>query len=163
MTISDLQEDVELYFISMTFIVLRDCSERGRTVDGVLNQYNRFVKKSYDEYIKPTMKHANIIVPFGSDNTTAIDFIVQNLRSKLQESHFKTNRKMSLSGSVKEIQLDEQHEIDIDKEVDELVKVQRTLGFEIVDYAIDYIGFKKNVTYFEAGNEINYKLEIMTR
>lgn len=107
MTISDLQEDVELYFISMTFIVLRDCSERGRTVDGVLNQYNRFVKKSYDEYIKPTMKHANIIVPFGSDNTTAIDFIVQNLRSKLQESHFKTNRKMSLSGSVKEIQLDE--------------------------------------------------------
>jgi uridine kinase len=56
--------------------VLRDCSERGRTIDGVLYQYNRFVKKSYDEYIKPTMKYANIIVPFGSDNTTAIDFIV---------------------------------------------------------------------------------------
>lgn len=48
-------------------------------------QYNRFVKKSYDEYIKPTMKHADIIVPFGSDNTTAVDFIVQNLQNKLKE------------------------------------------------------------------------------
>jgi uridine kinase len=64
-------------------IVLRDCSERGRTIEGVLYQYNRFVKKAYDEYIKPTMRYANIIVPFGSDNTTAIDFIVTNLNSKL--------------------------------------------------------------------------------
>lgn len=64
-------------------VVLRDCSERGRTIEGVLYQYNRFVKKAYDEYIKPTMRYANIIVPFGSDNTTAIDFIVTNLNSKL--------------------------------------------------------------------------------
>ena len=64
-------------------LVLRDCSERGRTIEGVLYQYNRFVKKAYDEYIKPTMRYANIIVPFGSDNTTAIDFIVTNLNSKL--------------------------------------------------------------------------------
>lgn len=63
--------------------LLRDCSERGRTIEGVLYQYNRFVKKAYDEYIKPTMRYANIIVPFGSDNTTAIDFIVTNLNSKL--------------------------------------------------------------------------------
>jgi uridine kinase len=51
----------------------------------VIYQYNKFVKTAYDEYIKPTMRYANIIVPFGSDNTTAIDFIVTNLKSKLQE------------------------------------------------------------------------------
>jgi uridine kinase len=56
--------------------ILRDCAERGRTVESVLSQYNRFVKKAYDEYTKPSMKYADIIVPFGSDNTTAIDFIV---------------------------------------------------------------------------------------
>lgn len=82
MTISDLHADVTNFYYYMD-IVLRDCSERGRTIDGVLYQYNRFVKKGYDEYIKPTMKYANIIVPFGSDNTTAIDFIVTNLNSKL--------------------------------------------------------------------------------
>lgn len=64
------------FFFEIVVLVLRDCSERARTVEGVLIQYNRFVKKAYDEYIKPTMKYANIIVPFGSDNTTAIDFIV---------------------------------------------------------------------------------------
>ena len=40
---------------------------------------------------------------------------------------------------------------------------QRTLGFEIVDYAIDYIGFKKNVNYFKAGDIENFKLEIIIR
>jgi uridine kinase len=57
------------------------------------------VKKAYDDYIKPTMKYANIIVPFGSDNTTAIDFIVTNLRSKLQEQKHKS-RKLSLAGGI---------------------------------------------------------------
>ena len=72
--------------------MLRDCSERGRTINGVLYQYNRFVKPAYDEYIKPTMRYANIIVPFGSDNTTAIDFIVTNLKTKLQELAQKKRR-----------------------------------------------------------------------
>ncbi len=49
------------------------------------------------------------------------------------------------------------------EDVEEIVKTQKTLGFEIVDYAIDYIGFKKQVSYFEAGNVLNYKLEIMLR
>jgi hypothetical protein len=53
----------------------------------------------------------------------------------------------------------EKHE----EEEEELVKVQKTLGFEVVDYAIEYIGFRKNVTYFEAGNSECYKLEIMMR
>ena len=34
----------------------------------------------------------------------------------------------------------------------QLPPVPKSLGFEIVDYAIDYIGFKANVSYFEAGN-----------
>ncbi|CDW79076.1 uridine kinase [Stylonychia lemnae] len=141
--------------------LLRDCSERGRTIDGVLYQYNRFVKKSYDEYIKPTMKYANIIVPFGSDNTTAIDFIVQNLRSKLQENINKRKPSFHMLNSlnISEAQMIEQS---LEKD-EEMVKVQKTLGFEIVDYAIEYIGFKKSVTYFEAGNQENYKLEIMIR
>ena len=110
---------------------MRDCSERARTIEGVLYQYNRFVKKAYDEYIKPTMRYANIIVPFGSDNTTAIDFIVTNLRTKLQEIRSKQRR--GLGNTVS----------------DDIVAtpVQKSLGFEIVDYAIDYIGFKANVTY----------------
>ena len=43
----------------------RDIAERGRDVVDVLQQYNRFVKPAYDDFIKPTMKHADIIVPFS--------------------------------------------------------------------------------------------------
>ena len=60
-----------------------DIADRGRTVQDVLTQYNRFVKSSYDEFIKPTMKYADIIIPFGRRNTVAIDFVVTNLKSKV--------------------------------------------------------------------------------
>ena len=61
----------------------RDISERGRNIENVLVQYNRFVKTSYDEFIKPTMKYADIIIPHGRSNTVAIDFVISNLKSKL--------------------------------------------------------------------------------
>ena len=63
--------------------ILRDCSDRGRSIVGVLKQYYKFVKPCYDEFIKPSMKYANIIIPFNSDNTAAIDFIVTNIQFKL--------------------------------------------------------------------------------
>ena len=63
--------------------IMRDIADRGRSVEDVLAQYNRFVKSSYDEFIKPTMKFADIIVPHGRSNTIAIDFIVSNLKNKV--------------------------------------------------------------------------------
>lgn len=70
--------------------IQRDISERGRTVEDVLQQYNRFVKTSYDEFIKPTMKYADIIIPHGRSNTVAIDFVVANLKNKVLIDDFKT-------------------------------------------------------------------------
>lgn len=61
----------------------RDIKERGRDIAGVLLQYNRFVKPAYDEFIKPTMRHADIIVPRGSFNTVALNLLLENLASKL--------------------------------------------------------------------------------
>mmetsp|Transcript_13497 Transcript_13497/g.22986 ORF Transcript_13497/g.22986 Transcript_13497/m.22986 type:complete len:105 (+) Transcript_13497:535-849(+) len=46
-------------------------------------KYNRFVKTSYDEFIKPTMKYADIIIPHGRSNTVAIDFVVSNLKNRV--------------------------------------------------------------------------------
>ena len=63
--------------------IQRDIAERGRTVEDVLAQYNRLVKTSYDEFIKPVMKYADIIIPHGRSNTVAIDFVVENLKTKV--------------------------------------------------------------------------------
>ena len=68
--------------------IQRDIAERGRTVEDVLAQYNRFVKTSYDEFIKPTMKYADIIIPHGRSNTVAIDFVVSNLKTKVPMDDF---------------------------------------------------------------------------
>jgi Phosphoribulokinase / Uridine kinase family len=65
--------------------VLRDVSERGREVQGVIYQYNRFVKPAFDNYIKLSAKVANIIVPGGHDNSVAINFICKNLRSEISK------------------------------------------------------------------------------
>lgn len=43
----------------------RDISERGRELEGVIQQYTRFVKPSYDHYIAPMMTYADLIVPRG--------------------------------------------------------------------------------------------------
>ncbi|XP_070104096.1 uridine-cytidine kinase-like 1 isoform X2 [Equus przewalskii] len=71
----------------------RDISERGRDIEGVIKQYNKFVKPAFDQYIQPTMRVADIVVPRGSGNTVAIDLIVQHVHSQLEE------RELSVRGS----------------------------------------------------------------
>eukprot|EP00743_Colponemidia_sp_Colp-15_P003270 GILK01003532.1.p1 GENE.GILK01003532.1~~GILK01003532.1.p1 ORF type:complete len:249 (-),score=25.67 GILK01003532.1:143-856(-) len=65
--------------------VMRDTSERGRDLGGVLKQYEGFVKPAFDKYIEPTKKYADIVIPNSrhTENTVAIDLIVQHIASKL--------------------------------------------------------------------------------
>ncbi|KAN0034382.1 hypothetical protein ACTFIV_000888 [Dictyostelium citrinum] len=66
----------------------RDIAERGRTLESVLHQYNTFVKPSFDDYIIPLKKYADIIVPRGSDNIVAINLLTNHIRLKLKERGF---------------------------------------------------------------------------
>lgn len=50
-----------------------------------MEQYNRFVKPSFDEYIYPTMKYADVIIPRGSENVVAINLVVKNIKRSLEE------------------------------------------------------------------------------
>jgi len=68
--------------------IQRDIAERGRTVEDVLAQYNRFVKTAYDEFIKPTMKYADIIIPHGRSNRVAIEFLSDNLKTRVPIDDF---------------------------------------------------------------------------
>uniref|UniRef100_A0AAY4EES0 Uridine-cytidine kinase n=1 Tax=Denticeps clupeoides TaxID=299321 RepID=A0AAY4EES0_9TELE len=63
----------------------RDITERGRDIEGVIKQYNKFVKPAFDQYIEPTMRLADIVVPRGGGNMVAIDLIVQHVHSQLEE------------------------------------------------------------------------------
>lgn len=43
----------------------RDITDRGRDIEGVIKQYNKFVKPAFEQYIEPTMRLADIVVPRG--------------------------------------------------------------------------------------------------
>eukprot|EP00271_Cylindrocystis_brebissonii_P010289 TRINITY_DN26443_c0_g1_i1.p1 TRINITY_DN26443_c0_g1~~TRINITY_DN26443_c0_g1_i1.p1 ORF type:complete len:521 (-),score=81.55 TRINITY_DN26443_c0_g1_i1:526-2088(-) len=63
--------------------VRRDTIDRGRDVLSVIDQYAKFVKPSFDDFVLPTKKYADVIIPRGGDNVVAIDLIVQHIRTKL--------------------------------------------------------------------------------
>lgn len=46
--------------------MLRDTTERGRSVEGSLMQYNRFVYPAFKQHIEPTMQYADLVVPNGT-------------------------------------------------------------------------------------------------
>ncbi|KAH9838433.1 armadillo/beta-catenin/plakoglobin [Rhodofomes roseus] len=77
--------------------IKRDVTERGRSVDGILEQYLRYVKPSYDHFVQPTSRYANIIVP-GSDNAVAIDIISTHIRRQLDERATQLRQRLAGTG-----------------------------------------------------------------
>jgi uridine kinase len=62
----------------------RDIKERGRDFDHVVQQYFRHVRPMHMGFVEPSKRHADIIVPHGGNNETAIDMLVGALRAKMQ-------------------------------------------------------------------------------
>jgi uridine kinase len=59
----------------------RDISERGRTVQSVIEQYLGTVKPMHLEFVEPSKRYADVIVPLGGHNTVAIDMLLTLIRS----------------------------------------------------------------------------------
>jgi len=66
-------------------IIRRDIEERGRSFQQVLNHYERYVKPMHLQFIEPTKRYADIIVPQGGDNHIAIDVLTSLIKLKLGE------------------------------------------------------------------------------
>lgn len=61
----------------------RDLKERGSSLDSVIDQYLATVKPMYHQFIEPTKRYADIIVPEGGENNVAIDMLTTKMRSVL--------------------------------------------------------------------------------
>ncbi len=59
--------------------IFRDVKDRGRTLNSVIDQYLKFVKPSHEEFIEPTRKFANIILPEGVFNKLGISTIFNQI------------------------------------------------------------------------------------
>ena len=63
----------------------RDIEERGRDVASVINQYMETVRPMYFQFIEPSKRHADIIIPQGGKNIVAIDILTTKIKSLLIE------------------------------------------------------------------------------
>ena len=62
----------------------RDIAERGRTTDSVIQQYLNTVRPMHLEFVDPSKRHADVIIPEGGLNTVAMDMVVARLRDLLR-------------------------------------------------------------------------------
>ena len=70
--------DADIRFIRR---LLRDVEERGRTLPSVVEQYCNTVKPMHEQFVEPSKKYADIIVPEGGYNQVALNMIVEKIRS----------------------------------------------------------------------------------
>ena len=65
--------------------MIRDIKERGRTFESVVGQYLNVVRPMHNQFIEPTKRYADIIIPEGGQNRVAIDLMVTKIQTVLEQ------------------------------------------------------------------------------
>ena len=73
--------DSDLRFIRR---LRRDMAERGRSLDSVVEQYQSTVRPMHLEFVEPSKRWADVIIPEGGYNTVALDLVISRIRQMLQ-------------------------------------------------------------------------------
>ena len=63
--------------------IKRDIMERGRDLEGVMNQYELYVRPMHLEFVEPSKRYADIIIPRGGENQVALEMVIATIREKL--------------------------------------------------------------------------------
>ncbi|MBO0959405.1 uridine kinase [Neobacillus sp. MM2021_6] len=66
----------------------RDIRERGRTFDSVIDQYLNVVRPMHNQFIEPTKRYADVIIPEGGQNHVAVDLMVTKIQTILEQKSF---------------------------------------------------------------------------
>ncbi|MEO6725843.1 MAG: uridine kinase [Blastocatellia bacterium] len=69
----------------------RDVHERGRTAESVIKQYLETVRPMHQQFVEPSKRHADVIIPEGGYNEVGIDLISGKIRTQLQKELLKRN------------------------------------------------------------------------
>ncbi len=61
----------------------RDITERGRDFDGVLDQYEKYVRPMHLEFVEPSKRYSDIIIPRGGENNVALEMVIARIEGHL--------------------------------------------------------------------------------
>ena len=85
------QMDIKLYVdtdadVRILRRILRDVRDRGRSLDSVISQYLNTVKPMHEQFVEPSKRRADIIVPEGGHNKVALEMVMERVRAHLERS-----------------------------------------------------------------------------
>lgn len=66
--------------------ITRDVKERGRSLDSVISQYLTTVKPMHEQFVEPSKRMADIIIPEGGENIVALEMLIERVKKHLQEA-----------------------------------------------------------------------------
>ena len=86
------QMDIKLYVdtdadVRILRRIVRDVRDRGRSLDSVINQYLTTVKPMHEQFVEPSKRRADIIIPEGGHNQVAMEMVIERVRAHLDGSH----------------------------------------------------------------------------
>jgi len=65
--------------------IVRDVRDRGRSLDSVVNQYLTTVKPMHEQFVEPSKRRADIIIPEGGHNQVALEMVLQRVKAHLDD------------------------------------------------------------------------------
>jgi uridine kinase len=77
-----IDTDADVRFIRR---ITRDVKERARTFDSVIEQYEKFVRPMHLQFVEPSKRHADIIIPHGIENKVGVDILMTKIKALLNE------------------------------------------------------------------------------
>ena len=66
--------------------IVRDVRDRGRSLDSVVNQYLNTVKPMHEQFVEPSKRNADIIIPEGGHNQVALEMVIERVRAHLEKN-----------------------------------------------------------------------------
>uniref|UniRef100_A0A673ABE5 Uridine-cytidine kinase n=1 Tax=Sphaeramia orbicularis TaxID=375764 RepID=A0A673ABE5_9TELE len=131
----------------------RDITERGRDIEGVIKQYNKFVKPAFEQYIEPTMRLADIVVPRGACSLTSSHFTY--CMAALASAHQAQPLPQTLSVLESTPQVKGMHTIIRNKETsrDEFIFYSKRLMRLLIERALSFLPSQVHIVQTPQGED----------
>ena len=83
------QMDIKIYVdtdadVRILRRIVRDVRDRGRSLDSVVNQYLSTVKPMHEQFVEPSKRNADIIIPEGGHNQVAMEMVMERVRAQIE-------------------------------------------------------------------------------
>jgi len=85
------QMDIKIYVdtdadVRILRRIIRDVRDRGRSLESVVNQYLTTVKPMHEQFVEPSKRNADIIIPEGGHNQVALEMVIERVRAHLERN-----------------------------------------------------------------------------